>query len=56
MSYLCPDYANYEVYSVDIIEPETRKSLGVVGGRHDLRFLHDVFSRGTEGNSEQAGT
>ena len=56
MSYLCPDYANYEVYSVDIIEPETRKSLAVAGSRHDLRSLHDIFRRGTEGTSEQAGT
>ena len=56
MSYRSPDYANYEVHSVDIIEPETRTSLAVAGGRHDLCFLHDVFRRGTEGNSEQAGT
>ena len=56
MSYRCPDYANYEVFSVDIIEPETRKVLAVAGGRHDLRFLHDVFRRGPKGTSEQAGT
>jgi len=56
MSYRCPDYANYEVFSVDIIEPETRKFLAVAGGRHALRSLHDVIRRGTEGTSEQAGT
>ena len=56
MSYRCPDYANYEVFSVDIIEPETRKFLAVAGGRHALRSLHDVIRRGTEATSEQAGT
>jgi hypothetical protein len=56
MSYRCPDYANYEVFSVDIIEPETGKFLAVAGGRHDLRSLHEFIRRLTEGTSEQTGT